>query len=719
MTLRSQILALIAIPLVALIGLGSLKGLNDWERLRDAQNVQVSTESSLKLITLVHQLQVERGQSAAFLSSGGKIFSLELPKTRAEVDQALATVALSGETALSNLSNLDRIRSKIQEQSLTVSEMATFYTSAISSVLNRVGKEIILQGNADLAQIGGGLVALSSAKEAAGLQRAAGAAGFGNGKFLLSTYQKFITSGANEARLLEISTLSLGQHIAELDLAASPQKTDLQAIRQAVSASGPGGELPSLSAQEWFKLATEWISLLRDAEDLVAGKMDQVAKDEANSAFQALLVTSVGVFVAIAFSALIGLRLILTFTSQFRSIQDDLDRLSRKEFDFKPTNLDRKNEVGRLSMAMEVTRIELQKAEQKLIEIDQNRAADRGAVVGVLDQRLGQLAARDLDCEIRETFPEEYETLRASFNSTVTTLKQTISEVVAATGSINNGAAEISQSADDLSNRTESQAATLEETAAALEEMTASVKSAADGARSVEDAMAGARDEAEKSGEVVQNAVSAMTEIEQSSSQISQIISVIDDIAFQTNLLALNAGVEAARAGEAGRGFAVVASEVRGLAQRSADAATEIKTLIQDSSRHVGQGVQLVGKAGEALDSIVGRVNEISKLITEIAAGAEEQATGLGEINTGVVQLDRVTQQNAAMVEEATAAGHMLHSDATKLAELVAEFSIGDGMTEAPIKTHPAPSAHGVDEWQAGTPVTLKERTGNDTWQDF
>ena len=205
--------------------------------------------------------------------------------------------------------------------------------------------------------------------------------------------------------------------------------------------------------------------------------------------------------------------------------------------------------------------------------------------------------------------------------------------------------------------------------------------------------MEDAKQEARNSGEVVQSAVSAMTEIEESSNKISQIISVIDDIAFQTNLLALNAGVEAARAGEAGRGFAVVASEVRALAQRSSDAAMEIKTLISDSSGQVARGVDLVGKAGDALQSIVSQVTHISQLVSGIAEGAAEQSTGLNEINTGVTQLDQVTQQNAAMVEEATAAGHMLKTDAGKLAELVAHFKIAMAAAQlaAPAK---APAKH-------------------------
>ncbi len=388
-----------------------------------------------------------------------------------------------------------------------------------------------------------------------------------------------------------------------------------------------------------------------------------------------------------------------------------------------------RNEIGDMSRTLDVFRKSL--IRQKELEASQKeRDRAQAEVVQTLTSRLSVLAGGDLTVRIDSAFPEDYEQLRLDFNKTVENLNGTVAQVVESAESIRNGAAEISQSSDDLSHRTESQAATLEETAAALDELTASVKSAAEGARSVENIMEEAKQEAENSGVVVQSAVSAMTEIEQSSTHIAQIIGVIDDIAFQTNLLALNAGVEAARAGEAGRGFAVVASEVRALAQRSSDAAMEIKTLISDSSRQVERGVDLVGKAGDALNNIVERVNHISKLVTDIAEGAVEQSTGLGEINTGVVQLDQVTQQNAAMVEEATAAGHMLNSDATKLAELVAHFKIsgGGGITQmsAPKPAPSKPTAHGDDDWDfsdfSDAAPAATGTDGNaalDKWQDF
>ena len=244
-----------------------------------------------------------------------------------------------------------------------------------------------------------------------------------------------------------------------------------------------------------------------------------------------------------------------------------------------------------------------------------------------------------------------------------------------------------------MSRRTEHNAATLEETAAALDEITATVKRTAEGAKQADQVVRNARADAEQSGVIVSNAVEAMSKIERSAKEISQIIGVIDEIAFQTNLLALNAGVEAARAGDAGRGFAVVASEVRALAQRSADAAKEIKTLIGASTQQVGQGVSLVGQTGEALQRIVGGVGEITTLVTEIAASSQEQSAGLSQVNIAVNQMDQVTQQNAAMVEESTAAAHSLRREANQLAQLVARFRVSGGAAAPPARAEPVVAA--------------------------
>ena len=316
--------------------------------------------------------------------------------------------------------------------------------------------------------------------------------------------------------------------------------------------------------------------------------------------------------------------------------------------------------------------------ERAIIEAERKAIADeQAAVVDALADSLKRLARGDLTARIVAPFNGRYELIKDDFNAAIDSLRAAMTTISASTGGLRAGSDEIAAASDDLSRRTEQQAASLEETAAALDEITATVKRSAEGARRASEAASSARLDATKSGQVMEDAVRAMGEIEQSSKQITNIIGVIDEIAFQTNLLALNAGVEAARAGEAGRGFAVVAQEVRALAQRSADAAKEIKGLIASSTAQVERGVQLVGDTGRALGGIVSKITGIDGLFSEIAQSSQEQATGLNQVNTAVNQMDQVTQQNAAMVEEATAAASSLRSEAAELETLVARFETG------------------------------------------
>ncbi|WP_269220162.1 methyl-accepting chemotaxis protein [Brevundimonas vesicularis] len=360
----------------------------------------------------------------------------------------------------------------------------------------------------------------------------------------------------------------------------------------------------------------------------------------------------------------------------------------------------RGDEIGQMAAALaifrdaaiEKDRLEAEAVSQRSLseqeraerEADKAReAAEDAQAIAALGQGLSAMSNGDLTHRIDIEFNPKLAQLKTDFNAAISQLQQAVSVVVGNVSGIRSGAGEISQAADDLSRRTEQQAASLEETAAALDEITATVNKTASGARQASDVVRAAKGDAETSGVIVRDAVQAMQAIEGSSSEINQIIGVIDEIAFQTNLLALNAGVEAARAGEAGRGFAVVASEVRALAQRSAEAAKEIKTLISASAGQVGAGVKLVGETGEALQRIVDRVAEIDSLVTEIAASAQEQAVGLAEVNTAVNQMDQVTQQNAAMVEQSTAASHSLAQEAESLQASVAQFRVGSSPSRA------------------------------------
>ncbi len=370
------------------------------------------------------------------------------------------------------------------------------------------------------------------------------------------------------------------------------------------------------------------------------------------------------------------------------------------------------------------------KADEERAVVEAERLAvveEQNAVVTALADSLKRLAQGDLTARIAVPFNGRYQQIKDDFNAAIDSLREAMNAIAATTSGLRAGSDEIAAASDDLSRRTEQQAASLEETAAALDEITATVKRSANGAQQASAAASGATVDAAKSGDVMNEAVSAMGEIEQSSKQITNIIGVIDEIAFQTNLLALNAGVEAARAGDAGRGFAVVAQEVRALAQRSADAAKEIKGLIASSTAQVERGVKLVGDTGKALTGIVGKITEIDALVSEIARSSQEQATGLNQVNTAVNQMDQVTQQNAAMVEQATAAASNLKSEAGELERLVGRFETGNAAVaprlEAAVPGRHAPGRNPVAQSQARVAAFARPGAAASTaakvWEEF
>ena len=331
-------------------------------------------------------------------------------------------------------------------------------------------------------------------------------------------------------------------------------------------------------------------------------------------------------------------------------------------------------EANRRRVGLEADANAAQRRDQ---EDQQSRAGALGFFMKSFADALRRLSTGQFDFRVKEPFSPDYEPLRHDLNASLEKLQTLLQGVSSVTGSIQESTQEISTASTDLSRRTEQQAATLEETAAALDQITATVKKSADGAAHARDVVGAADGDAKKSAIVVVQAVEAMDAIAHSSRQISQIIGVIDEIAFQTNLLALNAGVEAARAGDAGRGFAVVASEVRALAQRSAEAAKEIKGLISTSSTQVEHGVRLVAETGKSLERIKAQVMEINDVVAGIASGAKEQAIALEEVNKAINQMDQVTQENAAMVEESTAAGLALTRETAQLSELIGQFQVG------------------------------------------
>jgi methyl-accepting chemotaxis protein len=418
----------------------------------------------------------------------------------------------------------------------------------------------------------------------------------------------------------------------------------------------------------------------------------------------------------------------LTVEIDGQSRRDEVGLMAKSVQVFKDNGL----EMRRLAAEAEAQRAEAEEERRRNEAARAKSAQEQAVVVESVATGLSKLSEGDLTFRISTAFAPEYEQLRIDFNGAMQNLQQTVQVIVLNSAGIHSGTGEISQAADNLSRRTEQQAASLEETAAALDQITATVKRTAEGAEQAKKVVSSATSDAQKSGVIVSEAVTAMSQIEASAKQINQIIGVIDEIAFQTNLLALNAGVEAARAGDAGKGFAVVASEVRALAQRSAEAAKEIKTLISTSTTQVSAGVDLVGQTGQALQRIVAQVSEINSLVSEIAASAQEQATGLSQVNTAVNEMDQVTQQNAAMVEESTAASHALAQEADELTRLVGRFEVGETEGAArgsvtPMKPRAAkPQKRAVESGPArrsrggaATALKMAVAADEDGWEEF
>lgn len=356
-------------------------------------------------------------------------------------------------------------------------------------------------------------------------------------------------------------------------------------------------------------------------------------------------------------------------------------------------------------------------AEQEAIE------KERAIVSNSIGTALTMLAQKNLTYRITQDIPEAYVKLKDDFNTAISELAKVMSGVSEHTVSIASGTKEIAQAADELARRTETQAAALEQSAAALASITETVQSAAKGAAHARQVVEVAKDDATKSSTVVQNTVTAMDNIEKSSRQISQIIGVIDEIAFQTNLLALNAGVEAARAGDAGRGFAVVASEVRALAQRAAEAAKEIKSLILSSGTQVAHGVALVAETGQSLDRILSQIAEINSEMQKIDEGAREQASSIEQVNQAIAEMDQGTQRNASMAEETNAAGQTLAGEAETLSGLVHLFNIdggtASGSDHASTQVSALRNLHRAATKPAKPAAVPAAKVANADWEEF
>ena len=466
--------------------------------------------------------------------------------------------------------------------------------------------------------------------------------------------------------------------------------TDLPAtLRQAAAEGTNGAAFTDVGDSAMFYV---WrpLTLFGEPHILVIGQAeDDILASAGTLARSALVTTLVIVFVM----GLVGLYASGRLTRPLVKLADQMNRLIAGDKTIRVTGVKRGDEIGAMGRALERFRenaIEKDAMEQATITKDREILAERERVdadkatsareledtVAALATGLKMLADGQLDARIDTPFPPALEGLRDDYNRSISHLSDIVSTIRESAITIRNGSADLQQSSDDLSQRTERQAATLEEATAALTDTTQSVRHSLKQCEAAAKVSEETHHHAGHAARVVKEAIAAMEKIETSSKAIGQILDMIDQISFQTNLLALNAGVEAARAGEAGKGFAVVAQEVRGLAQRAANAAAEINTLIERSTQEVDSGVALVLKTGTALDTIESRVSDVSRLIDEVVGSAREQSRRLAEISGSMGELDQVTQQNAAMVEETTAATHALAAEGDRLGEQVDAFKL-------------------------------------------
>jgi methyl-accepting chemotaxis protein len=478
------------------------------------------------------------------------------------------------------------------------------------------------------------------------------------------------------------------------------------------------GQKPSVTVQEWSPVTVPKLATVLAISEVALDIAKEHTANQHAAAMRSLVVQLGLLMAAVALAAGMILLVARRVIQPLMTIQQAMLKLAGGDFNVILPGLDRQDEVGAIANAVEKFKVlavekgreeaeAMMRRQQADAEVqakmareqaqaaeERTRTADEQArAFHALGDGLGRLSDGDLTFRLDDDFPAAYRDVKDNFNTAIDRLFETIRAIADGSGAVANAAVEISTSTTDLSKRTEEQAASLERTSSAMEEISSTMKNNADNARNANEVTASTRACADRGGEVVAEAVRAMSRIEGSSAKISDIIGVIDEIARQTNLLALNAAVEAARAGDAGRGFAVVASEVRSLAQRSSEAAKDIKSLIVNSTSQVQEGVQLVNRAGKSLEEIVESIKQVATMVSEIASTSAEQSSGIDHVNASLKQMDEVTQQNASLVEENAATAEVLEQQSQSMGEQVGFFKLGyqaaaatRGSTKSPVQ---------------------------------
>ncbi|HWF93723.1 MAG TPA: nitrate- and nitrite sensing domain-containing protein [Xanthobacteraceae bacterium] len=723
--IRSRIAIACLIPLLAFTGFAGKAMLEKRAQSQAADSVAALIEVAPLISGLIHELQKERGSSVGFVSSKGQALVDTMRNQRPATDKALASfrqrmtgfdrselgakLGRSLDDAQSALGMLATMRSAVDTLALSAPKIAEYFNATVADLVAAVRATGDLTDDVRILRQSIAFSAFVQRKEFAGQERAAGAQGFSTGAFGPDVYRNFVRLGAMQASQAEIFAQNATQEQMEAAQAAlKGPVVDEVARMRAIGLAAPfdTAAVAKVSGAQWFDAATRNIDVLKTLEDGLAGDFLTVARgvsDQARWVFWSVVL----IFLALlAITVTLAILIAVSITRPIADLVATMSELAKGRSDIDVQGTERKDEIGEMAKAVvvfrdaavEKARLEAQAAEQrkqadeqrarneeerrKHAEAQARAAQDQAGAVAALAAGLERLAEGDLTVRLDAGFTAGYQRIKDDFNHTIERLQETIAGIAGSTAEVSNAATEISTSTTDLSQRTEEQAASLEQTSASMEEISATVRQNADNARQANEYAAGTRAAADRGGAVVAQAVEAMSRIAESSHKISDIIGVIDEIARQTNLLALNAAVEAARAGEAGRGFAVVAAEVRSLAQRSAQAAKDINNLITHSSARVQEGVDLVNRAGGSLGEIVESIKRVADIVADIANASADQATGLDQINKALTQMDEVTQQNSALVEENAATAKTLENQSSAVTQRLSSFRFDIGPAE-------------------------------------